>query len=124
MRQIGLLVLCCSFPLTMPSAIAQPVESVFKNPASEEQAVNEKETLRAFKPPAEAEVLKARSLIMGLLVGTFVAVIIMFILIAYFYEPSEASKPYTPTSVRRPEGFTPLKPKQEKQRDRIVIDDE
>jgi len=131
MRQFCFVVLCSLFPSAIPEAAAQEVKSVSKQVAPREDAPPEaqlfeegEKTLRAFRPPEESEVVKARSLIMGLLVGTFVAVIIMFLLIAYFYEPSEASKPYRPTSVQRPEGFTAWKPKQEAKTERIVIDEE
>ncbi len=124
MRQVTLVAFCFLFSFPMLEATSQEVKPAYKEAVHEAQLFDEKETLRAFQPPPQGEVIKARSLIMGLLFGSFAAVIIMFILIAFFYEPSEASKPYRPTSVERPEGFTPWRPKQETKQERFVIDDE
>jgi hypothetical protein len=123
MRQVTLVTFCLLFPFSSPEASSQELKPACAEAARDEQLFDEKDTLRAFQPPPQGEVAKARSLIMGLLVGSFAAVIIMFILIAYFYEPSEASKPYRPTSVDRPEGFTPWRPKQETKQERFIIDD-
>jgi hypothetical protein len=124
MRQVALVASCSLFSFPRLQATSQEVKPAYAEAEHEEQLLDEKETLRAFQSPPQGEVVKARSLIMGLRIGSFAAVIFTFILITCFYEPSEAAKPYRPTRVERPEGFTPWRPKQGTKQERFVIDDE
>ena len=68
---------------------------------------NEPDTLRAFESAGRMEGVNVRLLVTLLIFGPVGAIIILFLLYAWFFEPSESSKPYRPTEVKRGENFVP-----------------
>ena len=72
-----------------------------------QQSASEPEPLRAFESAGRMEGQNV-GLFVGLLIfGVVGAIIIFFILYAIFFEPSESSRPYRPTEVKRSENFVP-----------------
>ena len=90
--------------------------------AKEVQQPEKESSLRVFQDAKRIDASEAVSLISVLLYGAIGIVIIMFLLIGYFYEPSESSKPYNPTKVDRAEGFHPYRREREENRERIDLD--
>lgn len=90
--------------------------------AKEVQQPEKESSLRVFQDAKRIDASEAVSLISVLLYGAIGIVIIMFLLIGYFYEPSESSKPYNPTKVDRAEGFQPYRREREENRERIDLD--
>lgn len=84
---------------------ASPEERVESHSTS--QGSGEPETLRAFESAGRLEGENVGLFVSLLLFGVVGAVIIFFVLYAIFFEPSESSRPYRPTEVKRGENFVP-----------------
>jgi hypothetical protein len=74
---------------------------------STEPLPNETDTLRAFESAGRMEGQNVKLFVSLLIFGTVGVIVIFFIVYALLYEPSEISKPYRPTEVRRGENFVP-----------------
>lgn len=99
---------CCSvvlfflFFLTLEEVNAQRIveEKEVENATSVVES-----PLKAFQEPDREKVNQAVNYLIWLGVMIFCVLGVALILYFYFYEPSYASSPYSPTKVERPEGF-------------------
>lgn len=104
--------------------LCSPVISQEMPAAAQEVQHHEEEPLKAFQPPNRAQAVEASVFVSVLLFGTIAVVLIMFILLAFFHEPSQASQPSISTKVVRAEGFQPYRREREQKSERINLDDE
>lgn len=123
MRQVVLVVVFAALLAIPRLTLSQELQAP-KNVAPEVRHTTEEEPLKVFQPSDRMSPETAARLVAGVIYGTFAIVLVMFLLLAYFHEPSYRSKPYSPTEVVRAEGFVPKRREREHQRERINLDDE
>jgi hypothetical protein len=92
-----------------------------EKPVQEVRSIQkEKEVLRAYERPNRVDAEAAGRWIGVVLFGVVGMVIIMFLFIAYFYEPTD-TKLRQPTVVKRAEGFTPYRREREQSKERYDV---
>lgn len=124
MRQVFVVVFVSVFFFRSELLFSQEVAPVAADAAPEVQPSERDQSLKAFQPPERMEAEMAVRFVTVLLFGTLAIVIVMFLLIAYFHEPSAISKPYSPTKVIRAESFKPSRPQREQRSERTNLDDQ
>lgn len=119
MRRVIVEALFCYLFILCSPIISQEMPAA----AQEVQHSEEDEPLKAFQPPNRVQAVEASVFVTVLLFGTIAIVLIMFILLAYFHEPSQASQPSISTKVVRAEGFQPYRREREQKSERINLDE-
>ncbi len=105
--------------LTLSQEVPAPADA-----APEVQHSTGDEPLRVFEPSDRMSPNTAATFVACVVFGTVAIVIVMFLLVAYFHEPSYTSKPYKPTEVVRAEGFVPKPREREHRQERFNLDDD
>jgi hypothetical protein len=95
-----------------------PAQEVWGDSGEDNQTI-----LRAYERPNRIEAEEAKRWITVLLFGSVGSILVMFFLIAFFYEPND-TKLQKPTKVSRSEGFVPYQREREQPRKRYDVSDD